>query len=86
MLFYNTYGGKTVQELHCRINAHRHSFYEISKSYNRDIDNFTVDIDDTNVLGAHLVLKHGKSEKSDFNKYFSFTILKFVTPIQVQLE
>lgn len=83
----NTYIGKTTQELHCRINGHRHSFYEIVKCYNRDKDNFTIPIiDDTNVLGAHLVIKHGKCVKSDFNANFTFTILKLVTPSTIRIN
>ena len=86
----NTYAGKTVQELHCRINAHRHSFYEVlkvcpnitAKSPNRE--NLPLEIDDTNVLGAHLLLKHGLSDKSAFNKYLRFTILKFATPSSIR--
>ena len=83
----NTYVGKTVQELHCRINAHRHSFYDILKNYNDcDINNSDINVDDTNILGAHLVFKHGLLEKSDFNKYFSFTILKFSIPKTIRID
>jgi hypothetical protein len=85
----NTYAGKTVQELHCRINAHRHSFFDILKLCNNIAENENPieleNVDDTNVLGAHLYLKHGKIEKSDFNKYFKFTILKFVMPSNIRI-
>ena len=82
----NTYIGKTTQELHCRINGHRHSFYEIVKCFNRDKDNFSPLIDDTNVLGAHLVVKHGKCARSDFNANFTFTILKLVNPKTIRIN
>ena len=79
-----------MQELHLRINAHRHSFYKILKKYpdilteTRSRDNLASEIDDTNVLGAHLLLKHGLSDSLDFNKYLKFTILKFATPSTIR--
>ena len=82
----NTYTGKTVQEFHSRINGHRHSYYDIVRSYDLNGEDFSINIDDTNILGAHLLLRHTKSDKSDFNKYFSFTVLKFVNPSTIRIN
>ena len=71
------YIGKTVNNLNIRINGHRSAFYSVLKSQG---DGHEIIVDDINCLGAHILEVHGKSDKFDFNKSYSFTILKVVDP------
>ena len=68
----NVYIGKTITSLSQRVNGHRGQFYKlIGDNIDVNIDNF----DDDNVLGAHIIRKHKKTEKSDFDSIFIFDIL-----------
>ena len=68
----NVYIGKTITSLSQRVNGHRGQFYKlIGDDIDVNIDNF----DDDNVLGAHIIRKHKKTEKSDFDSIFIFDIL-----------
>ena len=68
----NVYIGKTITSLSQRVNGHRGQFYKLIGD---DIDVNTDNFDDDNVLGAHIIRKHKKAEKSDFDSIFIFDIL-----------
>ena len=77
----NTYFGKSVQALHERVNNHRSSFYDIlrkSGKINFNIEN--LEIDDENILGAHIFRNHKMVKKSDFNNCFTFNVKSIVNP------
>ena len=68
----NVYTRKIITSLSQRVNGHRGQFYKlIGDNIDVNIDNF----DDDNVLGAHIIRKHKKTEKSDFDNSFIFDIL-----------
>ena len=69
------YVGKSTQELRGRINGHRSAFMK-SLSKHRDA-NFK--IDDSNCLGAHIILSHSKSQPNDFDLNYEFSILEVTT-------
>ena len=73
----NTYVGKSVTSLSMRVNGHRSSFYKILRNPSHLDPN---GIDDTNVLGAHLIFEHGASQQSEFNSSFKFSIISSVDP------
>ena len=79
----NVYVGKTVTCLNQRVNGHRSKFYEILESSKQDTQ-FSLDkpgdIEDENVLGAHLFTVHQKKERTDFNECFKFDILCSTSP------
>ena len=77
------YVGKTVEHLKNRMNSHRKSFY----ANLRQAENISaVEIDDTNILGLHLITKHQKCSRSDFNKSYEVTILSdSVTPSSLRI-
>ena len=68
-----TYSGKTITSLLSqRVNGHRRQYYElIGDNIDVNIDPF----DDDDILGAHIIRKHKKTEKSDFDNIFIFDIL-----------
>ena len=43
----NTYIGKSVNELHVRMNGHRYSFYETLKKYSRNKSALDIEVDNT---------------------------------------
>lgn len=68
----SVYVGKTVTALSQRVNGHRSQYYKILE------DTATIrpeDIEDENVLGAHIFVKHGKRKRCDFDDCFMFDIL-----------
>ena len=73
----NTYVGKTVGPLATRISGHRSSFTNIIRS----ATHLSPDsVDDKNILGAHLVLCHGKRGMTDFNNLYKFFVLSQSDP------
>ena len=66
-----------MNELRTRVNGHRSKFYDLIDSYNKD-NNFALksdEIDDENILGAHLFVEHNVRDKSLFNEHYKFDIL-----------
>ena len=77
----NVYVGKTVQELHARVNGHRGSFYKIL-----DLESLEdLEIDDLNILGYHIFNCHGKVDRKDFNSYFKFDIIANAAPTNIRV-
>ena len=83
----NVYVGKTVTCLNQRVNGHRSKFYEILESSKKN-SGFSLDrpgdIEDENVLGAHLFTVHQKKERTDFNDCFMFDILCSTSPENIR--
>ena len=79
----NTYVGKTVTELRQRINGHRASYYSVLKAMKKGTWSID-DLDDSNCLGAHLVLTHNCTTEADFNSFYRFTILKLCDPSKLR--
>ena len=87
---FNYYVGKTVTNLHERINSHRGCFTAILKkiknttgsNQNEPIYLLEEEADDEQILGAHLVLEHGIFDKAAFNTSYKINILSHVTPRQ----
>ena len=81
----NVYVRRTFQKLSQRINGHRFQFYNILKG--REAQGASsLEIDDGNILGAHLVLHHDLKLRTDFNNSFKFTILKLCPPRDIRRE
>ena len=77
------YVGKTVETLRDRIKGHRKSFYATLR--NRDKIN-SIEVDDTNIVGLHLVQKHQKFLRDDFSPSYEVTILaKDITPSRIKI-
>ena len=73
----NRIGRRTITSLSQRVDGHRGQFYKlIGDNIDVNIDTF----DDDNVLGAHIIRKHKKTEKSDFDSIFIFDILRIDQP------
>ena len=73
------YVGRTVNNLHIRMDGHRAKFYEI-------IDGRAVDItSDEYSLGVHL-LDHGLRDHGDFNKYFDVCIIENSSPKLLEVK
>lgn len=83
----NVYVGKTVSTLSQRVNGHRSKYYDILGSFRLN-SHFSPhgpgDIDDENVLGAHLFTVHNKKKDSDFNDSFMFDILCSTAPNNIR--
>lgn len=77
------YVGKTVQKLRDRITGHRKAFYATSKN----AENVSsLQKDDTNILGIHLVNSHQKSARNDFNSLYEVSILqKDISPSRIRI-
>ena len=73
----SVYVGKTVTTLSQRVNAHRSQYYKILE---KKTDIRPEDIEDENVLGAHIFVKHKKRNKTDFDDCFLFDILTTCSP------
>lgn len=74
------YTGRTVVELHNRINGHRSSYKEVLKKAET---NTLEEIDATSdeyALGLHLYLDHGLTDPTAFDTHVKFGILDVVNP------
>lgn len=73
----NVYIGKTVTQLRTRVNGHRSKFYAIVRNYQNN-NHFVIDpdqMDDENILGAHLYSVHNITDEKLFNENYKFDIL-----------
>ena len=78
---HNVYVGKTVTPLHERMSQHRSSFIALMKRLKRDRNNVNLlEIDDEQILGAHLFMKHNKYDANDFSKFYTVDILSHCNP------
>ena len=75
------YIGRTVQYISKRMSGHRDCFKLIIEN-NSNVDYSTDDFS----LGLHLANEHGCSEKSDFNKMYSISILKNCSPFALEKQ
>ena len=46
----------------------------------------SLEIDDSNCLGAHIALRHGKLSKTDFANCFKFYIISQATPANLRIQ
>ena len=77
------YVGKTVETLRERMKGHRKAFYGTLRNA-KNIS--SIEIDDTNIVGIHLVQKHQKTERDDFGRSYEVTILsKDITPCRIRI-
>ena len=74
------YVGRTVQPLNKRVNGHRQGFVNVVRKGLNHVN--SLDTDDTYSLGIHLHSEHGIS--SDFNKYYTFHVLEYVSLFQME--
>ncbi len=80
------YTGRTVDEMHNRVNGHRHMFREVlKKSEENNIASVDTD-NDLYTLGLHLHLEHGCIHPNDFDRYFRFSILEVVSPSNINVK
>ena len=77
----NTYVGKTTTNLATRVNGHRSNFYKILRNTS-PLD--PEGIDDSTILGAHLLLDHNFSNPIDFNASYKFYILTLTDPVNLR--
>ena len=83
---YNCYVGKTVTALHERMSQHRSSFIALMKKLKRDRNNVNLlEIDDEQILGAHLFSKHNKRNAHDFNTCYVVDILSHCNPCDIRI-
>ena len=74
------YTGRTVEEMHLRINGHRSLYKDVLK---RSEANTLEEIDsntDQYTLGLHLHLEHGLNDPNAFDNHMKFGILEVVNP------
>ena len=88
---FNYYVGKTVTNLHERINSHRGCYYAIlrkiknSSGSSRNEPIYLEDeTDDAQILGLHLVFEHGIYDRNAFNTSYKFNILSHVNPATIR--
>ena len=85
---FNCYVGKTVANLHERINQHRASFNKLIKrlesSQTSRISPLNFEVDDETILGAHLLFEHNKHNVSDFNDIYTVDILCHCNPSEIR--
>ena len=81
-----TYIGKTSCELRSRINGHRMAFYNILREIEHIESPNSLAIDDSNCLGAHIALRHGKLSKTDVDESFKFHIISQATPANLRTQ
>ena len=78
LLCLKAYLGKTVTIIRTRINGHRALYYKIIKNHIKTItDN---KYNDDLSLAYHLHKEHNCVNRSDFNKYYRFTIIQHCNP------
>ena len=75
-----SYVGRTVQPLHKRVTGHRTSFANVVRKGLNQAN--SLDTEDTYSLGIHLNSEHGIT--SEFNKYYTFHVLEYVSPLQME--
>ena len=75
------YIGRTTRPLKVRIGEHRRKYYDILEKVND-----TMDIDDSNAIGLHLVQFHNVKHKTDFNKLVTVHILENVSPMNMEIK
>ena len=77
------YVGKTANFLRSRINGHRALYYKIIL-HNGDLNAFTNernnDYNNDLSLAFHLFKAHNCDQRSDFNKFYNFTIIHHCSP------
>ena len=87
---YNRYTGKTVTTLHERLNKHRSSFTLLNKKLRRSSAStpvqLDIDLDDEQILGAHLILKHELSAKNAFDKNYEISIVGHCNPSNIRMK
>ena len=76
------YVGKTVDPLHCRVNGHRHKYYDVLR--HSDTVRARRVYDDEQILGAHLANEHGFKRRSDFNKSYKVFIMAHCNPVSLR--
>ena len=86
---YNTYVGKTVTPLHERMNKHRTSFTSIVKILQTNKTSTTtnlnnLNLDDTQIMGAHLFLEHNIFDKNYFDSSYTLSILSHCNPLNIR--
>ena len=88
---FNCYVGKTVTTLHKRLNEHRASFSSLIKKCKNGgegtLQNPTyldIELDDEQILGAHLIFEHGLFESNSFNENYEVNILAHVNPTTIR--
>ena len=87
---FNCYVGKTVNSLHKRLNEHQTSYSSLLKKCKKgrfrgkgtfeNPINLDIELDDEQILGAHLMFEHGLFEKNSFDKNYEVNILAHVNP------
>ena len=83
---YNRYVGKTVTPLHERMSQHRSSFIALMKKLKRDRNHVNLlQLDDEQILGAHLFFKHNKRTQHDFNTSYVVDILSHCNPCDIRI-
>ena len=83
----NVYIGKTLQRLNQRVNGHRSRYYALSRGERNLVGAPSlvgVEVDDTNILGAHLVINHGCRLRSDFNESYRFDVIRRCNPNELR--
>ena len=85
----NVYVGKSVCPLRERVNGHRGSYYDTVRKFeanNNSLVNFLGKfvLDDTNILGYHLVSEHNKTDQADFNLSYKFDIISTCAPAKLR--
>ncbi len=80
------YTGRTIDEMHNRVNGHRHTYREVlEKSEQNNIASLDTN-NDLYTLGLHLHLEHGCVHPNDFDRHFKFSILEVVSPTNINVK
>ena len=79
----NVYVGKTVQAMSDRISGHRKSFYNLLTPDTSSSSE--IKIDDSNILGHHIISCHGKTMRTDFDKCYMFDIISTANPLNIRI-
>ena len=88
---FNVYIGKTVSELRTRFNNHRTKFYEIlyriadDPNFLPNFLSYLSEIEDEQILGAHLVARHKLYNRIDFNKTYKLDVVAHCKPNNLQI-
>ena len=80
------YTGRTIQEMHLRVNGHREIFKEI---LDRARNNTLQELDSNNdlyTLGLHLYFEHGITEENGFDRFVRFGLLEAVNPVDIEVK